>query len=86
MISVVVVVVVGSSNSKSINVLQTPVDIIRTVVVKSGTNEEEYPDSNEALLTPVSNAEENPSKFENKSKGPLSAPATVNVINTVIIY
>jgi hypothetical protein len=46
---------------------------------------EEYPASNDALDTPDSNAEVYPSRFEYKLKGPESAPATVNVINTVII-
>jgi hypothetical protein len=56
------------------------------IVVKSGTSEEEYPASKDALGTPDSNAVTYPSRFEYRLKGPESAPATVSVINTVISF
>jgi len=65
---------------------QSPIDCTLTIVVKSGTNIEEYPAKRVALLNPVSNAEIYPSRFEYRLKGPESVPATVNVINTVILF
>jgi len=80
------VVVVTSSRTISIKLVQSPRDTNLTVVVKLGTAEEEYPASKDALGTFVANADTNPSVFENRLKGPVSAPATVSVINTVIYY
>jgi hypothetical protein len=81
----VVVVVVSNGMSKEF-VHNTLFDLILTIVVKSGTKALAYPANKETLDTPVSKAEVYPSESENKSKGPVSAPAVVNVINAVIIY
>jgi hypothetical protein len=65
---------------------QSPIDCTLTIVVKSGTEADEYPARRAALLTPVANAETYPLMFEYRLKGPASAPAVVNVINTVILF
>jgi hypothetical protein len=56
------------------------------VVVEFGTADDVYPANNADLVTLVANAIEYPFTFENKSNGPASNPAVVNVINTIIFY
>jgi hypothetical protein len=81
----VVVVVVVPVIITSIEFKQTPSDLILIVDAKSGTFEDEYPASKVALLTPFSKGDVKLFIFEYKSNGPVSFPAVVNVINTVII-
>jgi len=78
----VVVVVV---TAKSIKLVHTLTDFTLTVVVPSGTRLVVYPATILALETPVSKGMANPSRFEYRLNGPVSLPATVNVIITVII-
>ena len=61
-------------------------DFTLIIVAPPGTNVDVYPETKEALGTLFSNGTKNPSTSEYKSKGPVSEPAVVNVINTVIIY
>lgn len=78
--------VVVVDTGKSAKFEHSPIDITLTTDVKSGARADEYPSSKAVFETPVSNADENPSTSEYRLKGPVSAPAVVNVINTVISY
>lgn len=51
-----------------------------------GTAEDVYPASSAALLIPVAKADVYPSTSEKRLKGPVSAPAVVSCIVTVIYY
>jgi hypothetical protein len=55
------------------------------MVVLSGTTVDVYPARRADFDIPVANADVNPSILEYKLKGPVFAPAVVNVITTVII-
>lgn len=88
-VAVVVVVVVarvpmiGRINS----FVHTPFDTIFISVAAAGTNIDVYPATKDAFGTFTSKGEVNPLASEYKSKGPVSAPAITNVINTVcVIY
>lgn len=88
-VDVVVVVVVarvpmiGRINS----FVHTPFDTIFINVAVAGTNIDVYPATKDAFGTSTSKGEVNPLASEYKSKGPVSAPAITNVINTVcVIY
>lgn len=60
-------------------------DITLTIVVPSGTKELVYPTKRAALLTPVSKADIYPSTSEYRLKGPVSAPAVVSVMVTIMV-
>jgi hypothetical protein len=75
---VVVVIPIGI-RSKFVH---TPVDCTFIIVAASGTVTL-YPASNEALDTPIATGTLYPSASEYMLKGPVSAPATVSVTNTV---
>lgn len=93
-VAVVVVVVVarvpmmGRINS----FVHTPFDTIFISVAAAGTNIDVYPATKDAFGTSTSKGlPENPyggtGRSQYKSKGPVSAPAITNVINTVcVIY
>ena len=86
-VDVVVLVVVGAPVTLIfIKLVHTPVDLTCTIDVKFGTTVDVYPATNANLLTLVANAVKNPSMFEYKLNGPVSDPAVVNVINTVICF
>jgi hypothetical protein len=75
----------ASLNVISIKLIQSPVDLILTIVAPSGTVVE-YPDVNVTLSTPVSKAVVYPFKLEYRLNGPVSDPATVNVNVTIIWF
>jgi hypothetical protein len=47
-------------------------------VVKSGTNEDKYPDKRSTFVTPTSKGTPKLSKSEYRLKGPVSVPAVVS--------
>lgn len=81
-VDVVVVARVPTMGSVT-ELVHTPFDFTIICVAALGTNIDVYPATNEALGTFTSKGFTNPSASENRSKGPVSAPANVNVINTV---
>jgi hypothetical protein len=56
------------------------------VVVPFGTSVDVYPPTRRILDTADSKGVEYPSIFEYRLKGPVSAPAVVNVINTDAMF
>lgn len=70
-----------------IKFVQTPLfDLTLIAPEPLGTTEDVYPVNNVALLIPVAKADVYPSTSEKRLKGPVSAPAVVSCIVTVIYY
>jgi hypothetical protein len=86
LVLLVVVVVVTLAISISIELVQIAVEVTLIIVASLGTPARLYPANNADLDTPVANGVVYPSESEYMSKGPVSAPAKVNVIKTVIFY
>jgi hypothetical protein len=68
---------------RNIAFVQVPLDTTFIVVAASGTDTAKYPAINAVLEIPEAKGAAYPSASENRSKGPVSDPAKVNVINTV---
>jgi hypothetical protein len=68
---------------RNIAFVHVPFDTTLIVVAVSGTDTAKYPAINAALEIPEAKGAAYPSASENRSKGPVSDPAKVNVINTV---
>jgi hypothetical protein len=85
---VVVVVVVQGTMGISIKFVHRGglSDITLIMVVPLGTSVLVYPAKRDALATPVSKAPVYPSTSEYRLKGPVSDPATVSVIVTIMVY
>jgi hypothetical protein len=79
---VLVEVVVVITTGMKYELVQTPVDLTWIIVAESGTVTV-YPANNEALGTFVATGTVYPSASVYMLKGPVSAPATVSVTNTV---
>lgn len=80
---VVVVVYIVPAIGRSTDVGQSPLDFTLTIVAPLGTITDRYPVTKDAFGILYSNGTVYASTSEYRSKGPVSEPATTNVINTV---